>query len=81
MHPRQKKFNLQAMLFMVGLGCGYALGSLWPGFFLILLLPFGFRSKLAESGDKRLDLSYLVACTMGLSTGFLLSFVQRITSL
>jgi hypothetical protein len=81
MPPGLKKPNQQTMLFVLGLGGGYFLGRLWPGFFLILFLPFGFRGILSERSNKRRDLSYLVAVIIGLSAGFLLAFVERITSL
>lgn len=81
MPPGLKKLNQQTMLFVVGLGVGYFLGSLWPGFFLILFLPFGFRGRLSGRSNKWLGLSYLVAVILGLSAGFLLAFVERITSL
>ena len=73
--------NLELMLFVIGLGAGYVLGSLWPGFILILFLPFGFRGKFAGSDRRKVDFSYLVVAILGFSAGFLLSFIERITSL
>jgi hypothetical protein len=81
MLPGLKKLNFQAMLFLIGLVGGYVLGSLWPGFFLILFLPFGFRGRFTGERGKGIDFSYLIAAILGLSAGFLLAFVERITSL
>jgi hypothetical protein len=81
MPPGLKKLNFQAMLFVIGLVGGYVLGSLWPGFFLILFLPLGFRGRFTGESGKRMDFSYLVAVILGLSVGFLLALVEKITSL
>jgi hypothetical protein len=76
-----KKLNLQAMLFAAGVACGYVLGSLWPGFFFLMFIPFGFFPGRRPDGKITEWLAYLLAAGVGLTAGFLASLLVWITSL
>ena len=80
MDERLKKLNLQAILFVASFAAGYILASLWPGFFLVLLIPFVFNGTRAGK-SIRFELSYLVSVMLGFSAGFLIALILRITSL
>ena len=76
-----KKLNLLAMLFAAGVACGYYLGSLWPGFFFLIFIPFGFFPRRQPDGKFTEWLTYLLAAGLGLTAGFLTSLLVWITSL